>query len=194
METWHVWKFSNQIPKTWIQKRGKQIWFSCSMVAVNSHFPMLNHFSPSPVMLGWGWLKHFRTTDTQSLCTTTGHEYPVTRGSKGMHRNASGFLRELSAPLLSPLLLYFSQLQLSHSRARRLIEAVKALLGFSRKHMQEIPGKPRAPKQWQRIGGSLSKPPHQKKAPPRPSPCCAPAVSAPVLAGEAEVKHPRGQH
>lgn len=155
METWHVLKFSNQIPKTWILKCGKQIWFSCNMAAVNSHFPMLNHFSPSPVMLGWGWLKHFWTTDMQSLCTATGHEYPVTQGSKGMCRNASGFLRELSAPLLSPPLLYFSQLQLSHSRARKLIEAVKVLLSFSRKHMQEIPGKPCASKQWQGIGGAF---------------------------------------
>lgn len=78
--------------------------------------------------------------------------------------------------------------------ARKLIEAVKVLLSFSRKHMQEIPGKPCASKQWQGIGASLSKPPHQEKAPPCSSSCCAPAVSAPVLAGETEMKYPGGQH
>lgn len=75
--------------------------------------------------------------------------------------------------------------------ARKLIEAVKVLLSFSRKHMQEIPGKPCASKQWQGIGASLSKPPHQEKAPPHSSSCCAPAVSAPVLAGERD-EIPRG--
>lgn len=49
-------------------------------------------------------------------------------------------LASLSAPLLTALLyFYFSQLQLPHRHAWKLIAAVEMLHSSSRKHVQEIP-------------------------------------------------------
>lgn len=184
MDIQHVLKFSNQVPKTWTLKCGKQLWFSCNKAAVSSHFPMLNHFSPCPGVLGRVWLKPR---------TPTGHKHPVTRGSKGTHRNAFGFLRQLSAPLLTPP-VFLPAAAVTQKSAGKLTEAVEVLLKLSRKHMQEIPGTPCTSRQWQGIRAGLSKAPHQKKASPHPSSCCAPAVSAPALAGDTEMEYSREQN